>query len=292
MRVVKKDRTFERPEVIALGLGARPAHRRAAHQMLGSALRQAKPGCLVGRVARVEGGVARAFANGRPYAPKKRARASLNAGISPPTDAVLNRFSQLYLDALRGADVMTLPYYESWSEWLAEAKAIVPAQTPWFSYDILRHPFSEDDPAEHWVRGLDDRRVGIVSPLRFSIARQLDRLDRVYAAMPEARPRWASVAIVQSPLTQWNSEAGGAARPSKTWVDHFERLCGELADRREEYDTCLLGCGGYGMPLAHFLKAELRKTAVVVGGSLQLLFGIRGNRWDRRPQVAGFLNDA
>jgi hypothetical protein len=48
---------------------------------------------------------------------------------------------------------------------------------------------------------------------------------------------------------------------------------------KEDYDICLLGCGAYGMPLAAHIK-ESGKQAIHFGGSLQLLFGIRGKRWE------------
>jgi hypothetical protein len=47
----------------------------------------------------------------------------------------------------------------------------------------------------------------------------------------------------------------------------------------EEYDICLIGCGAYGFHLAAHVKRKGKK-AVHIGGSLQLLFGIRGNRWE------------
>jgi hypothetical protein len=48
---------------------------------------------------------------------------------------------------------------------------------------------------------------------------------------------------------------------------------------KHEYDVCLIGCGAYGMPLAAHVKRQGKK-AVHLGGVLQLLFGIKGNRWE------------
>ena len=50
-----------------------------------------------------------------------------------------------------------------------------------------------------------------------------------------------------------------------------------------DFDVALIGCGAYGMPLAAKLKAS-GKTAIHLGGALQLLFGIKGKRWDDMPQ--------
>ena len=46
-----------------------------------------------------------------------------------------------------------------------------------------------------------------------------------------------------------------------------------------EYDICLIGCGAYGFHLAAHAK-RMGKKAIHLGGSLQLLFGIKGKRWE------------
>ena len=48
----------------------------------------------------------------------------------------------------------------------------------------------------------------------------------------------------------------------------------------------LIACGAYGFPLAAHEKRTGRK-AIHIGGSLQLLFGIKGKRWDDK----GFYNE-
>ena len=54
-----------------------------------------------------------------------------------------------------------------------------------------------------------------------------------------------------------------------------------------DYDVCLLGCGAYGFPLAAHCKRK-GKQAIHLGGILQLLFGIKGKRWETDP---GYIND-
>ena len=46
-----------------------------------------------------------------------------------------------------------------------------------------------------------------------------------------------------------------------------------------DYDVCLIGCGAYGFLLAAHCKMKGKK-AVHLGGALQLLFGIKGKRWE------------
>ena len=46
-----------------------------------------------------------------------------------------------------------------------------------------------------------------------------------------------------------------------------------------DYDVALIGCGAYGFPLAAHAK-RMGKQSVHLGGALQLLFGIKGKRWE------------
>jgi hypothetical protein len=52
----------------------------------------------------------------------------------------------------------------------------------------------------------------------------------------------------------------------------------------------LLGCGGLAMPLAARLKRH-GIVAIVLGGAIQLLFGIKGRRWDNHDFIPTLYND-
>ena len=62
------------------------------------------------------------------------------------------------------------------------------------------------------------------------------------------------------------------------WYETFTLMCEDI--KYIDFDIALLGCGGYGLPLCHFIKTELNKSAIYIGGGLQLLFGVFGNRWE------------
>jgi hypothetical protein len=65
-------------------------------------------------------------------------------------------------------------------------------------------------------------------------------------------------------------------------------MCEQIASK--EFDVAILGCGAYGLPLASFVKS-LSKKAVHLGGATQILFGIKGKRWDDRPLYRSLYND-
>lgn len=49
---------------------------------------------------------------------------------------------------------------------------------------------------------------------------------------------------------------------------------------KQDFDLLIVGCGTYGLPLAAYAKA-LDKRTIHWGGGIQLLFGIKGKRWER-----------
>ena len=66
-------------------------------------------------------------------------------------------------------------------------------------------------------------------------------------------------------------------KPHNNWLETYEIMCNDIKDL--DFDIALLGCGGYGLPLCNYIYKDLNKSAIYVGGGLQLLFGIMGNRW-------------
>ena len=46
-----------------------------------------------------------------------------------------------------------------------------------------------------------------------------------------------------------------------------------------EFDIAFIGTGASSLPLTAYCKS-IEKTAIHLGGSLQVLFGIKGARWD------------
>ena len=60
---------------------------------------------------------------------------------------------------------------------------------------------------------------------------------------------------------------------------------------KKDFDIALIGCGAYGLPLASHVK-RLGKIGIHMGGCLQLLFGIKGQRWDSIKKINKFYNDS
>ena len=74
----------------------------------------------------------------------------------------------------------------------------------------------------------------------------------------------------------------------ETWFDAYHSMAADL--ERIKFDIAIIGCGAYGLPLAAHVK-RLGKKSVHLGGVAQLLFGIRGARWDNYAVEGGLYNE-
>ena len=70
---------------------------------------------------------------------------------------------------------------------------------------------------------------------------------------------------------------GGSVDGFDCWFDALKWMEDEMD--KIDYDVALIWCGAYGFCLAAHAKRSGKK-AVHLGGALQLLFGIKGNRWE------------
>ena len=104
------------------------------------------------------------------------------------------------------------------------------------------------------------------------IKAQYEKREKLFKN-PDMLPEFASLQTIRSVQTS----AGGQDPRFSDWFEAYDYLCGEIS--KVEFDVVLIGCGSYNLPLASYIK-RLGKKAVVMGGSVQLLFGIRGQRWD------------
>lgn len=57
-----------------------------------------------------------------------------------------------------------------------------------------------------------------------------------------------------------------------------------------DLDVCIIGAGAYGLPLAAHAK-KVGRIAIHLGGATQVLFGIRGRRWDDNKIISKSYNE-
>ena len=133
-----------------------------------------------------------------------------------------------------------------------------------------------------WTSSLADKKVLVIHPFKDTIDKQLLIKDKIWSN-PQVLS-FGETTILKS------TQSIGGIGPDKDWFESFDNMKGQIA--KIDFDVALLGCGAYGIPLMGWIKDSLMKSAIYVGGGLQLYFGIRGKRWDRSPDVSKFYNDS
>jgi hypothetical protein len=123
-----------------------------------------------------------------------------------------------------------------------------------------------------WTRGLRNKKVIVVHPFAELIESQYKHRKFLFKnedVLPAFELR--TIKAVQS--------INGDCDQFSSWFEALEWMKQEMD--KEDYDVALIGCGAYGFCLAAHAK-RMGKIAIHMGGVLQLLFGIKGKRWEDR----------
>jgi len=239
-------------------------------------LLEADQPALISRIGHTEGRIVGEwlFRNGR-YGRLSLKEAHQFSGIFPVTPSLLTRFAEIYSAALGEVDLLGFWQTSYQVRWLASLPS-PPLLAPLESLEPYFH-------SQPWTSALAGRRVLVVHPFARSIASQYRQRRQSLFTNPEILPEF-ELEVFAPPQTLAPSTGGYS-----DWEDAFNTLVAKVLERR--FDVALLGCGAYGLPLGAAIKRNGRK-AIHLGGSLQLLFGIRGRRWDALPLFQPLWNDA
>ncbi len=209
------------------------------------------------------------------WAPRTRELLENNGGFFPLTDECLERFAPLYADCIAEMDMVGY-----WGIVPGEAFLIRNYAPRAVAFDPKAfEPYFFDPP---WSAALEGRRVLVIHPFAESIQRQYRRRQLLFEDARVLPPfELLTIPAVQS--------LAGAATPFPTWFEAKAWMEAEMD--KHDYDVALVGAGSYGLPLCAYAKRK-GKVAIHTGGSTQILFGIRGRRWDEMPEFARFFNEA
>jgi len=185
-----------------------------------------------------------------------------NAGFFPADDVeAWKRFYLLMIECMPQVDILN-----SWChnelDFSDELKNAVKVDRERMT------PLLTDNP---WTRALKGRKVLVVHPFAETIKSQYARREQIFPENQDILPEF-DLRVLKAVQT-----AGGGVSDFKTWFEALDYMKHEMDAC--DYDICLIGCGAYGFPLAAHAK-QMGKQAIHLGGVLQLLFGIKGRRWE------------
>ena len=130
---------------------------------------------------------------------------------------------------------------------------------------------------------LAGKRVLVVHPFKTTIERQYAHRAELFPGT-DILPQFADLRIVQAVQGLAGADTGYAS-----WFDALAAM--EQQMDAAPYDVAIIGAGAYGLPLAAHAR-DTGHAAIQMSGALQLLFGIRGKRWDDHPIISKLYNDA
>jgi hypothetical protein len=196
-----------------------------------------------------------------------------DAGFFPSDPGHLERFARMALEDSRQLDLL--------GSWLPDEARFPFAPMP------CRVPLRNLEPwfhADPWSEALAGRKVLVVHPFEKTIASQYANRARLFRD-PRVLPGFE---LLTFPAVQ--SIAGDCPR-FPDWFAALDWMQQGIAAL--DFEVAIIGAGAYGMALAAFIKRDLGRKAVHLGGATQILFGIRGKRWDAWPEYAeGLYNEA
>lgn len=190
--------------------------------------------------------------------------------IKPQSTEMVGEYYKEFMMALPEVDILG-----SWLYWerifIHELKAVKKVRLrdlePYYHY-------------KPWTRLLKGKKVLVIHPMKSTILEQFQNRHLIYPphyTMPDFDLTVLEAKYFDDP-----------EYPS--WTDLFEYYKREV--KLIDFDIAIIGNGSWGLPVGAFIKKELNKTAIHLGGATQLLFGIIGERWlTQYPRMNNFINE-
>jgi hypothetical protein len=191
-----------------------------------------------------------------------------NAGIycRGPQDII--KYGNLYNLAIKNADGLSC-----FEDLCASQQNIYikKHKIPALNFKVIEPFYSILENIVPWSYYLKDKRILIINPFVDSFKEQQHNNFKIFKNKNIFHPDQKFIFY-----KAYNTAAGNHLHSS--WLQTFNIMCNDI--EKIDFDIALLGCGGYGLPLCNFIKTYLNKSAIYIGGGLQLLFGVMGKRWE------------
>ena len=138
-----------------------------------------------------------------------------------------------------------------------------------------------EKPWSHYLLG---KKVLIISPFVDSFQKQLQNGFRMFKDTEK------NIFLEGQEFVFYkcfNTVAGN--RPHNNWMETFTVMCNDI--NKLDFDIALISCGGYALLLGSFIKRKMNKSAIYIGGGLQLFFGVMGKRWETNQTIQNIIKD-
>lgn len=244
------------------------------NRSIGEIIISGKP-AMISRCGATEMRCIEEYLNTGKFSNKIRKEISELSGVFPTTDENLKNFCELYMDCIAQSDLLAL-----WGVG-AESKVVRKLDREKTSFMELTalEPYYFSEP---WSAALNGKKVLVIHPFANSIAMQYQKREKLFED-PNVLPKFESLECIKAVQSIANQKTEFA-----TWFDALKYMEQEIAKR--DFDVAIIGAGAYSLPLAAYVK-QIGKISVQMSGATQVLFGIKGKRWEQIPEISKFFNE-
>lgn len=182
------------------------------------------------------------------------------SGFFPARIDKVEQFCEFMLQDIRQIDILAswLKQEQFFQEELQQTKKIVLEDM---------EPFFAPNP---WTRALEGKKVLVVHPFADTIEHQYQKRELLFENNLLPLFELKTIKAVQS--------IAGEKTPFADWFEALDYMKTQID--QTDYDICIIAAGAYGLPLAAHVKRSGKK-AIHLAGVAQLLFGIKGKRWEK-----------
>ena len=144
----------------------------------------------------------------------------------------------------------------------------------------LQHlePYFFDDP---WTTYLEGKKVAVFSPFAKSISNNFKNLSKIWNG--KITPNFDLIPVQYPTAITITKDT-----PYKNSREIYDETLNKVHEL--EFDVGIFGTGHTGLPLALECK-KIGKTGLHLGGATQIIFGIKGNRWEAIKEFQPFFNE-
>ena len=174
---------------------------------------------------------------------------------------ILYEWCEIYLSALKNCDLLYRLEFPTWDNIVKD-------------YYNKIYVFSCAS-LHLWMPSLEGKTILVISPFEKSIKNQFPKRKNLFTTGKQNNFEYPEFDLIT--LKSPNTIKGNEPFPHNNWLETFEEMCEHI--KKLKFDIAILGCGSYGMPLAHYIK-KIGKSSIYSGAYAQVMFGIKGKRWD------------
>ncbi len=199
---------------------------------------------------------------------------NMESGVFPENESVFKNFCDDFLKILEHMDYLAV--------WFNPGEATIVNQ---YAPNAMLSELTSLEPYYHlhpWSQELKNKKVLIINSFTDSIKQQYEKRNYVWQNKPLVLPDFV-LKTIKVPLY------AAVVKPQfKDWFETLKAIKNQMSEI--DFDVAIIGAGAWSLPLAVHAKT-IGKIGIHLGGATQILFGIKGSRWQNHRIISNYFND-